>query len=79
MFKAKNTPPPLRDIDKKDPMLKTRFYLPRSYPHSLPLYPIHSGRGAGARAPDLRLQIARIALPPSSLPFSAAFTSVVLP
>lgn len=28
MFKTKNTLPPLRDLDKKDPMLKTRFYLP---------------------------------------------------
>lgn len=26
MFKTKNMLPPLRDFDKKDPMLKTRFY-----------------------------------------------------
>lgn len=77
MFKAKNTLPPLRDIDKKDPMLKTRFYLPRSHPPSTarPRYTLYFGRGA----PHSHLQIARIALPPSSLPSWAVFTSVVLP
>lgn len=38
MFKTKNHLPPLRDIDKKDPMLKTRSYLPFLSPnHLLPL------------------------------------------
>lgn len=31
MFKSKNTLPPLRETEKKDPMLKTRFLPPAHF------------------------------------------------